>query len=128
MIEITEKPIDPNTIYNRLSTFGSGSLVVHFGIVKPVVEERRTKGIQFTQEGDLKREMEDLEAELRKKWDGIKDVLFIRRMGNLHIGDIILVAAISASGRESAFGACREAVEKFKKLKCIRKRELFEKF
>ena len=126
MIEITKMHIDPTTIYKRISKNGSGSVVVHFGVVKPLADGKPTKGIQFAPKGDLEGEMLLVEKELREKWD-INDALFIRRMGNLLIGDIILVAAISSSGREAAFGACRDAIEKFKKLKCINKTELFEK-
>ncbi|MDY6863305.1 MAG: molybdenum cofactor biosynthesis protein MoaE [Thermodesulfobacteriota bacterium] len=124
MIELTEKPVDPATIYNRISRNDAGSVVIHFGVVKPVVKGKPTRGIQFSPDGDLEGEIRALEAEVRKKWD-VKDALFIRRMGQLHIGDIILVAAVSASDRESAFGACRDAVERFKKLKCVYKKELF---
>ena len=126
MIELTEKPIDPASVYERLSRDGAGSVVVHFGVVKPVVSDRRTRGIRFAPQGDLRGEIQSIEDELRKKW-GLTDVLLIRRVGELSIGEIILVAAVAAPDREAAFAACREAVERFKKLKRVQKEELFEK-
>ena len=125
MIEITDKPINPSNVFERLSHKNSGSVVFHFGVVKEAVEGKRTKGIRFAPKGDLEGELKALEALLRNNWK-VEDILIIRRMGELRIGDIILVAAVSAQSREDAFGACRDAVEGCKKIKNISKKELFE--
>ena len=125
MIEITDKPISPSNVFERLSHKNSGSVVFHIGVVKESVEGKRTSGIRFAPNGDLEGELKTLEATLRQKWN-LEDVLIIRRMGELHIGDIILVAAVSAQNRGDAFGACRDAVEGCKKMKNISKKELFE--
>jgi len=124
MIEVTESAIDPSSVYQRLSLKGAGSVVVHTGVVKPVVNGRATKGLQFSAEPRLEAELKDLEAVLRENWE-VQDVWIIRRIGKLPVGDIILVAGISAENRETAFGACREAVERLKKLENIQKEEFF---
>ena len=124
MVELTDTPIEPMRIFQRLSNQDAGSVVVHFGLVKPVAEERRTRGIRFAPDGDLMNELRALEAELRARWE-VTDVLLVRRMGELPVGEIILAAAVAAPGREAAFGACRDAVEGFKKMKHLRKQELF---
>jgi molybdopterin synthase catalytic subunit len=125
MIEVTERPIEPRTVYERISHEGSGSVVVHFGVVKPVVAGRATRGIRFAPKPGLEDEIRAIEAKLRANW-AVTDVLLIRRIGEVSIGDIILAAAVSAPERGPAFEACREAVESFKKLKCVQKEELFE--
>ena len=125
MIEITNKPINPSEIYRRVSHKSSGSVVVHYGVVKESVGGKRSRGILFSPKGDLEGELKSLEASMRKNWN-LEDVLIIRRMGELHIGDIILAAAVSAEGRGDAFGACRDAVEGCKKIKNISKKELLE--
>lgn len=124
MVELTETPIEPLRIWERLSRAGAGSVVVHFGVVKPVAEDQRTRGIRFAPEGDLLGELRSLEAELRAKYE-LTDLWLARRMGELKVGEIILAAAVSAPGREAAFSACRDAVEGCKKLKRLRKQELF---
>jgi molybdopterin synthase catalytic subunit len=85
VIELTENPIDPKEIYNRISKDVSGSVVIHFGVVKPVAEGQGTKGIQFAPDGDMEGEMREVEAELREKWD-VEDVSqrfssFLSRIG-----------------------------------------------
>lgn len=126
MIELTDKQIDAGGIYNRLNSDGAGSVVVHVGIVKGRVDGKNTGGIKFKKAGDLEGEMKALEIELREKWD-IIDALLIRRVGDLKIGDVIMAVGFSAETRDPAFGACRDAVEGFKKFKNIEKVELFEK-
>ncbi|RJP26221.1 MAG: molybdenum cofactor biosynthesis protein MoaE [Candidatus Abyssobacteria bacterium SURF_5] len=125
MIEVTQNPIDPASVYKRINTAGSGSVVVHFGVVKPVAQGKKTGGIKFAPKEGLKDEIAEIEKQMREKWP-IDDVLLIRRVGNLTIGDIILAAAVAAETRGAAFDACRHAVESFKKLKQINKQELFE--
>jgi len=125
MIEVTEQPVEPGEIYERLRLDGAGSVAIHFAVVKPKVEGRPTRGIRFAIEGAIESEMRDLEAKLHEKWD-ITDVLLVRRMGELLAGDIISVAAISAPGREAAFEACAMAVEQFKKMRRLRKEELID--
>jgi len=124
MIEVTKRSLEPSSVYERLSRTGAGSVVVHTGIVKPVVNGMPTKGIRFSAGDGLETELRALEATLRENW-AVFDVLIIRRIGDLCIGDTILIAAISAENRETAFGACREAVESLKKLENIQKEELF---
>ena len=125
MIEVTENPIETGKIYEQLSQEGVGSLVIHFGIVKPVVDERKTSGIRLLKDGDVTGEMKKVEDHLREKWK-VVDVLLIRRIGELHVGDVILVAAVSSPSKDQAFGACHEAVEALKKKRGLRKEELFE--
>ncbi len=124
MIEVTDQDLDASRVFERLSRGGAGSVVVHTGIVKPVVNGRPTKGIRFSAGDELELELKTLEAALRENW-AVSDVLIIRRVGDLRIGDIILIAAIVAENREASFGACREAVERLKKLENIQKEELF---
>jgi len=124
MVELTNIPIEPLRIWERLSQAGAGSVVIHFGVVKPIAKDQRTRGIRFAPEGDLLGELRSLEAELRAKYE-LTDVLLARRMGELKVGEIILAAAISAPGREAAFRACRDAVEGFKTMRHLRKEELF---
>lgn len=126
MIELTDEPLDVKSVSGRLSVPDeTGSLVVHFAVVKPFAEGKSTGGIRFTLTGDAEAELRRLESELREKWK-LHDLLLLRRIGELRVGDVISVAAAAASGREAAFGACRDAVEGFKKMKGLAKEELFD--
>ena len=49
MIEVTESPIDLDEAQPRISREGVGSLVVHIGIVKPVIKNKKLLALPAAQ-------------------------------------------------------------------------------
>jgi molybdopterin synthase catalytic subunit len=125
MIELTENSIEVGTAFERVFRKGAGSVVIHVGVVKPFADGRRTKGIRLVPEENAAEEMRTVEDRLRRKWK-VEDVLLIRRVGELRVGEVILVAAVSATSKDAAFGACEEAVESLKEKRGLSKEELYE--
>ena len=125
MTEITDKPIDPQSVFDRLQKNSSGSIVIHYAIVKEVEGGKKSQSLEFKVNGDIEGEINELEKNLRGKWP-VEDVFLIRRIGALSVGDVISIAAASAEHRDAAFGLCQEAVDCFKKMKHIQKDEIFE--
>jgi len=126
MVMVTEEPLTPEGISRKIPfPDATGSVVLHFAVVKPAVDGRPTAGIRFGAAGDVEAELRSIEAKLRDKWR-LSDVMLARRLGSLKIGEIISVAVVAAGGREVAFGACGDAVELFKSMKSLHKEELVE--
>ena len=125
MITIAHQPVNLNSVFNHLQRNNSGSIVVHYAVVKKIETGRTVHSLKFQVKGDLEREMQELEKDLRNKWS-VEDVLLIRRIGSLSIGDVISVAAASAEHRNAAFGFCQEAVNRFKEMRCIQKNEVYK--
>jgi molybdopterin synthase catalytic subunit len=122
MIELSREAIDPGKCLAALDMKGAGSVVTHLGVVKPDPGGRRSAGITFEEAGDLAAELRAVEAAVRERYR-ILDLVLARRLGRLQVGDYIFFGAVSAHDRGNAFAACRELVERVKKLKCIRKEE-----
>ena len=122
MIALVKEPIDPNLWLAKLNMEGAGSVVTHLGVVKPDPDGRKSRGITFTAASGLEAELGEIEGYLRQRLR-IIDVVIVRRVGSLGIGDYIFFGAVSASDRANAFAACQELVEKIKKLKNIKKQE-----
>ena len=123
MVSITNEKIN---VAEELAGFDyseAGSVVVHIGVVKSDPDGKKSKGLTFKPKGDVEAELLEIEKDLRQKFK-IIEIKLVRRMGTLEVGDEILLAAIACKGREDAFGACREAVERYKKMKTIDKTEL----
>jgi molybdopterin synthase catalytic subunit len=51
----------------------------------------------------------------------VEDVSLVRRFGELRVGDVISLVVVAAARREDAFGAFSEAVQRFKKIRGLRK-------
>ncbi len=124
MILITVEPIDVRAIFEQLQKDHSGSVVIHDAVVKKTEAGKPTSGIHFERAGDVEEELRSIEEALRQTWP-VEDVVLIRRIGKLSPGDVISVAAASSEHREAAFGLCQEAIERFKKMKTLAKKELF---
>ena len=122
MIAVIDEPIDVALWTARIDRTGAGSVVVHIGVVKLDLDGRSTAGVSFCRKGDLEGELASVERAVRESLH-VVDLVLVRRMGRLVVGDLILFVAASANDRETAFAACRELVERGKKLRCLSKQE-----
>ena len=126
MVIVSNEPINPDTVSRKIPfSKYAGSVIVHYAVVKPKINECPTKGIRFEATDDVEAEMEMLESNLRRDWN-LFDIMLIRRLGTLEVGDVISAVAIAAEGRAAAFGACQEAIKGFKSMSSIGKSELQE--
>lgn len=122
MIILTETVIKPDAIYEQIKKNTAGSVVFHFAVVRERTGDQITNSIDFQSIGDTEDELESISENLKEKWN-LEDVLIIRRLGILRVGDIISLVAASSSHRHDAFEACMHGVECLKKMKTIRKTE-----
>ncbi|MCX5908738.1 MAG: molybdenum cofactor biosynthesis protein MoaE [Deltaproteobacteria bacterium] len=53
------------------------------------------------------------------------DVLLVRRIGPLKVGDVISLVAVSSPTSNDAFEACHYGLEKLRKMVSINKTEMF---
>lgn len=121
---VSDKPIDPGEVYGLIKKNTAGSAVFHFAVVRPSTENKTTNSIEYCANGDVNEELRTITDEIRAKWK-IEDVLIIRRLGRLNIGDIISLVAVSSPHRQEAFDTCRYGVERLKKMSTITKKETF---
>jgi molybdopterin synthase catalytic subunit len=123
---ITNDPIDPATTYDQIAKKHAGSVVFHYAVVK---EQKASDGvtsrIEYGTAGDAQAELAEIAAELKEKWK-LEDLLLVRRVGSLGIGDIISLVAASSPNSEDAFAACRHGIARLKKMSTIRNAEIYE--
>ncbi len=125
MIQVTEKEISPSGVMESLKVSGSGSVVLHVGVVRPFSEGKKVTSIEYKVErGEGEKELSQIASGIKNQWE-IEDVALFRRAGRLSFGDVILLVAVSAPRHKAAFQACQWAVEKMKNMASVRKRELF---
>ncbi len=120
---ISTNPIDPGKVYELLKKDNAGSVVFHYAVVRETTENKTTKSIEYQANGDLEQELRTISEEIQNRWK-IGEVLIIRRLGRLNIGDIISLVAISSSHREEAFTACNFGVDRLKKMVTVIKKEM----
>lgn len=125
MVKLVESTIDPATVYNSICSAFSGSVVFHYAVVKRQAGSgKSTTCIEYQTHGDTLQELEDIAKELENGWK-LEDILLIRRIGRLDVGEIISLVAASSPNSEDAFEACRHGISRLKKMATIRKTENF---
>jgi len=121
---VTEKSLVPDELFERLRKGNSGSVIFHYAVVKNKVEAKVSSGIRFERCGDMEAEMSEIEADIRNRWD-IDDILLVRRIGHLRVGDLISLVAVSAGTSRHAFETCQYGLERIRKMTSLKKKELF---
>ncbi|HEX9022666.1 MAG TPA: molybdenum cofactor biosynthesis protein MoaE [Geobacteraceae bacterium] len=124
MVRITYEPIDPRGSYDLIAGKTAGSVLFHYAVVKT----RKglggvTRHIEYTPAGDAEEELAAIAAEICGSC-AIEDIVLIRRVGRVGIGEIISLVAVSSPSSEDAFTACKFGISRLKKMRCISKNEV----
>jgi molybdopterin synthase catalytic subunit len=122
---VTELPINTDGLYEKIRRSKSGSVVFHYAVVRMSTGDKVTASICYERNGDIESELAGLAAEIRSRWP-TDDVLLVRRLGTLGIGEVISLVAISSPRSKDAFEACQFGVERIKTLTTLRKCEVFK--
>jgi molybdopterin synthase catalytic subunit len=125
MIEITRKPISPETVINQVKTESSGCVATYVGLIRHLSQGKQVLSVEYEDpKGTAKDRLGEIASEIRQKWP-VNNVAICHRIGKLEVGDINVVFAIAAAHREDGFAACQYAVDRFKEIMPTRKKETY---
>jgi molybdopterin synthase catalytic subunit len=124
MVIVIQKPIDPGMMFERIRKSEAGSVLLHYAVVKSKTGKRTSIGIHLDKVGDTEEELSTIAADIKKRWN-IEDILLVRRIGALDIGEIISLVAVSSPSSSGAFDACRHGLDRLKKMTTLKKTERF---
>lgn len=121
---VTEHPLDTGKLFEALRKQNSGSVIFHYAIVKSQTGEKQSSGIRFERSGDMESELAEIETDIENRWN-INDILLVRRIGLLQVGDLISLVAVSSPASRDAFDACQYGLSRIRKMSSLKKIELF---
>jgi len=126
VIEITDKPISPEPVVDKVKTDGSGCVLAYIGLIR---EQSRGKQVLSVEYKDAKGTAEDslqqIASEVRQRWQ-LNNIAICHRVSRLNVGDINLVIAIASAHRQEAFAACQYVIDRFKQIIPTLKRETYQ--
>ena len=126
MIEITEKPVSPELIVNKIKTDDSGCVVTYVGLIRKQSQGKTVISVEYKDaKGTAAGVLQEMASEIRQKWP-INNLAICHRIGKLEVGDINLVVAIASAHRREGFAACQYAINQFKQRLPTQKRETYE--
>ena len=126
MIEITEKPISPEFVVNKIKTDSSGCVVTYVGLIRNHSHGKLVLSVEYKDaNGTAEDELQGIAGEIRQKWQ-VNNVTICHRIGKLKVGDINLVVAIASAHRQEGFAACQYAIDQFKQKLPTQKKETYQ--
>jgi molybdopterin synthase catalytic subunit len=126
MIEISSLPIDAAAVTERVRSPHAGAVCTFLGTVRDLTGDRRTVSLRYEAYAEMAlRKMAELEDEARSRWPVI-ELAMIHRVGDLELGEISVVVAVSCPHRGAAFEVCQWLIDTLKRVVPIWKRETWE--
>ncbi len=126
MIEITEKPINPELVVNKAKTDNSGCVVTYVGLIREYSRGKSVLSVEYQDStGMAESKLREIASEVRQKWP-INNLAICHRIGKLKVGDINLVFAIASAHRQEGFAACQYAIDRFKQIIPTHKTETYQ--
>jgi len=114
MIEITQEPISPEIVVNKVKTEGSGCVVTYVGLIRGNSHGKQVLSVEYRDTlGTAKDALLQIVNEAKERWQ-LEEVAFTHRTGILKVGDINLVIAIAAAHRQEGFAAAQFIIDRFK--------------
>jgi molybdopterin synthase catalytic subunit len=126
VFEIVTEPIVPQTYADYVLRPEAGAVTLFTGHVREWTEGVRTLYLAYEAYVPMaQKKLAEIGREIEEKWIGTK-VAIAHRIGELQIGDIAVVIAVSSPHRSDAYEANEYAIERIKEIVPIWKQEIWE--
>ena len=124
--EIVQDILDARKLTQSVASEKDGALVTFAGIVRGKNRGKKVLFLEYEAYPDMAAKMmKRIGDEIQKTW-GLTSVAMHHRVGRLNVGETSIVIVVSAPHRDDAFAACQYAINRFKRVVPIWKKEIFE--
>lgn len=120
---VVAQSIDVGEALTAIADPGTGGQAIFLGTVRNEFNGRPSRGLFYEAYQEMaEKEMRQIGDELKVEF-GARHVVMIHRVGELALGEISVVVAVSAPHRPQAFSACRAGIDRLKARVPIWKKE-----
>jgi molybdopterin synthase catalytic subunit len=124
--EIVQDILDARKLTQVVASEKDGAVVTFAGIVRGNNRGKRVLFLEYEAYPDMAlKMMRRIGDEIEKTW-GLTSVAMQHRVGRLNVGETSILIVVSAPHRDDAFAACQYAINRFKRIVPIWKKEIFE--
>jgi molybdopterin synthase catalytic subunit len=125
-IILSANTLDIQACINWIMSPESGGIDVFIGTVRNATKGKTVLKLDFeAYEPMALSEMQKIARQAFDKWP-VQKILIHHRTGELQVGEVPVVIAVSAAHRDAAFDACRYIIDTLKQTVPIWKKEAFE--
>ncbi|MFD0618465.1 molybdenum cofactor biosynthesis protein MoaE [Paenibacillus sp. GCM10027629] len=120
---ITDQPIVPEEVSDKVKRREAGAITLFLGTVRELTYGKRTLYLEYEAYPTMAvAQLERIGREVRERWADTV-VAVTHRVGRLEISDIAVVIAVSSPHRKAAYEANEYVIERIKQIVPIWKKE-----
>jgi molybdopterin synthase catalytic subunit len=118
LFEVTSDRLSVEEVAGRLADPAIGAVVTFVGVVRNETDGREVRYLEYEA-------YPEMAEELRSRWQTIREVAIVHRVGRLEVGETAVVIALSAAHRPELFDALHFAIDRLKEIVPIWKKEVW---
>ncbi|MDO9381045.1 MAG: molybdenum cofactor biosynthesis protein MoaE [Nocardioidaceae bacterium] len=124
LVDLREDALSIDEVYRSVLDDAAGAVDVFVGTVRDHDHDRGVTSLQYSAHPTVVAQMRAVVQAVADRHEAIAFSV-VHRVGDLAIGDLAVVAAVSAAHRGQAFDACRALVDDLKSQVPIWKHQVF---
>jgi molybdopterin synthase catalytic subunit len=124
LVAIRQTPLSVDEVLAAVSDRSAGGLTVFIGTVRDVDEGKPVDLLGYSSHPTAEQEMRTLCESIAERFPAVA-VAAVHRVGDLAVGDIAVIAAVSCGHRGEAFDAARALIDELKATIPIWKHQVF---
>jgi molybdopterin synthase catalytic subunit len=124
LAELRETPLSVDEVYAVVTDPSAGGIAVFAGAVRDHDQGKPVTALSYSAHPSAADELRSVCGRVADRHD-LHAVAAVHRVGDLSIGDLAVVVAVSSAHRATAFDACRELIDDLKATVPIWKHQSF---
>ncbi|MBA3741402.1 molybdenum cofactor biosynthesis protein MoaE [Sporichthya sp.] len=124
LVEIRDVDLDQAAITAVVQDPAAGGFAVYVGTVRDNDNDKNVTGLQYSAHPSAEAKMREICERIATQHDVIR-VAAVHRVGDLPIGGVAVVVAVSTGHRGEAFAACKDLIDTLKAETPIWKHQIF---
>jgi len=125
-IHITSEKLNLQNCYDFVQDQECGGIALFVGTVRNTTQNKTVIRLDFSAYEPMAiKELKKIALHAVEKFN-VSKIVIHHAVGNLKIGDVPVIIAVSSAHREAAFEACQYAIDTLKETVPIWKKEFFE--
>jgi molybdopterin synthase catalytic subunit len=113
LIAVREAELSVDEVRAAVADRSGGGIVLFAGAVRDNDHDRGVIGLSYTAHPSAEAELRRVAEAIAEKF-GVLAVAAVHRVGDLDVGDLAVVVAVSCPHRAEAFDACRALIDELK--------------
>jgi molybdopterin synthase catalytic subunit len=113
LIAVREAELSVDEVRAAVADRRGGGIALFAGAVRDSDHDRGVSGLSYTAHPSAEAELRRVAEAIAEKF-GVLAVAAVHRVGDLAIGDLAVVVAVSCPNRAEAFDACRALIDELK--------------